>query len=41
MSERTLDLRGTPCPVNSIRCRLMLESIDVGDQLEVSQLLLL
>ena len=35
MSERTLDLRGTPCPVNFIRCRLMLESMDVGDQLEV------
>ena len=35
MSERMLDLRGTPCPVNFIRCRLMLESMDVGDQLEV------
>jgi len=35
MSERSLDLRGTPCPVNFIRCRLMLETMQVGDHLQV------
>ena len=32
---RSLDLRGTPCPVNFIRCRLTLESMQRGDQLHV------
>ena len=35
MSERSLDLRGTPCPVNFIRCRLTLESLQSGASLEV------
>lgn len=32
---RTLDLRGTPCPVNFIRSRLALETVPVGSSLEV------
>ena len=32
---RSLDLRGTPCPVNFIRCKLALESLQAGDQLQV------
>lgn len=35
MVVRSLDLRGTPCPVNFIRCRLTLESMQRGDQLHV------
>ena len=35
MSDRSLDLRGTPCPVNFIRCRLTLESMQSGSCLEV------
>lgn len=35
MSELSLDLRGTPCPVNFIRCRLMLETMQAGDHLQV------
>jgi len=35
MSRRSLDLRGTPCPVNFIRCKLALESMQPGDQLAV------
>ena len=35
MSQRSLDLRGTPCPVNFIRCRLMLETMGAGDHLLV------
>ena len=31
-----LDLRGTPCPVNFIRCKLTLESMTAGQVLEVS-----
>ena len=30
-----LDLRGTPCPVNFIRCRLALEHLLPTDQLQV------
>ena len=30
-----LDLRGTPCPVNFIRCKLALESLRPGEQLRV------
>jgi len=32
---RPLDLRGTPCPVNFIRCKLALESLKAGEQLQV------
>ena len=35
MTARSLDLRGTPCPVNFIRCKLTLESMQPGDQLAV------
>ena len=35
MNDRSLDLRGTPCPVNFIRCRLALESMRSGACLEV------
>ena len=35
MTARSLDLRGTPCPVNFIRCKLTLESMQPGDQLVV------
>ena len=35
VSSRSLDLRGTPCPVNFIRCRLALESMHSGERLEV------
>ena len=35
MSGRFLDLRGTPCPVNFIRCKLTLEQMSSGDCLEV------
>ena len=34
-TARSLDLRGTPCPVNFIRCKLALESLQGGDQLQV------
>ena len=33
--SRSLDLRGTPCPVNFIRCKLALESLQAGEQLQV------
>ena len=35
MSACSLDLRGTPCPVNFIRCKLALERMQCGDQLQV------
>ena len=35
MSTCSLDLRGTPCPVNFIRCRLALESMQRGERLMV------
>ena len=34
-SEQRLDLRGTPCPVNFIRCRLTLETMAPGQMLTV------
>ena len=34
-ASRSLDLRGTPCPVNFVRCKLTLETMRPGDQLEV------
>ena len=33
--SRSLDLRGTPCPVNFVRCKLTLERMHPGDQLDV------
>ena len=33
--EKYLDLRGTPCPVNYVRCCLALEDIKVNDLLNV------
>jgi TusA-related sulfurtransferase len=30
-----LDLRGTPCPLNYVRCRLALEELSSGDSLHV------
>ena len=30
-----LDLRGTPCPVNFIRCRLAIEKLNYNQTLEV------
>ena len=30
-----MDLRGTPCPVNFVRCRLALEDLSLEDCLEV------
>ncbi len=33
--DRQLDLCGTPCPLNFIRCRLTLESMSVGQCLQV------
>ena len=35
MSSGSLDLRGTPCPVNFIRCRLALEALQPGDLINV------
>ena len=35
MSNPCLDLRGTPCPVNFIRCKLALESLEAGEKLQV------
>ena len=35
MSGCSLDLRGTPCPVNFIRCKLALETMQPGDHLSV------
>ena len=34
-SDRYLDLRGTPCPTNFIRCRLALEAMRPGQQFQV------
>ncbi|MCS7254517.1 MAG: sulfurtransferase TusA family protein [Armatimonadota bacterium] len=35
MALMTLDLRGTPCPINYVRAKLALETMDIGDILEV------
>ncbi len=32
---KKLDLRGTPCPVNFVRCRLALEKLGFDETLEV------
>ena len=34
-SSQTLDLRGTPCPINFVRTKLRLEKMDPGQVLEV------
>jgi len=31
----TLDLRGVPCPLNLVKAKLAIESIGVGDVLEI------
>ena len=31
----TLDLRGTPCPINFVRTKLQLENMTAGERLEV------
>ena len=33
--NQSIDLRGTPCPVNYVRCRLALEELSISDKLEV------
>jgi TusA-related sulfurtransferase len=35
MSLATLDLRGTPCPINFVRTKLKLEQMSPGELLEV------
>ena len=35
MTTHSLDLRGTPCPVNFIRCKLALEALQTGERLNV------
>ena len=35
LPDRQLDLCGTPCPLNFIRCRLTLESMSSGEYLQV------
>ena len=34
-SSQFIDLRGTPCPVNFIRCCLAIEDLSIDDSLEV------
>ena len=34
--DQRLDLRGTPCPVNFIRCKLTLETMASGEVLPVT-----
>ena len=34
-SDQYLDLRGTPCPTNFVRCRLALENVPLGSSLQV------
>lgn len=34
-SDETLDLRGTPCPINFVRTKLKLEKMDPNEILEV------
>ena len=35
-ADQQLDLRGTPCPVNFIRCKLTLERMSAGQVLVVT-----
>ena len=34
-SSSFMDLRGTPCPINFVRCRLAIEDLSLNDCLEV------
>lgn len=34
-ADATLDLRGTPCPINFVRTKLKLEQMAAGEMLEV------
>ncbi len=34
-AERSLDLRGVPCPLNWVRTKLRLETMDPGEMLEI------
>mgnify|MGYP003955342733 CR=1 FL=1 len=34
-ASQFIDLRGTPCPINFIRCRLAIEDLAIDDYLEV------
>ena len=33
--DKTIDLRGTPCPMNWVKARLVLEEMEPGQRLEV------
>ncbi|WP_269622076.1 sulfurtransferase TusA family protein [Prochlorococcus marinus] len=33
--HKNIDLRGTPCPVNFVRCRLELQQLNHSDSLQV------
>jgi TusA-related sulfurtransferase len=35
LPDATLDLRGTPCPINFVRTKLKLEQMSLGSLLEV------
>ncbi|WP_017293847.1 sulfurtransferase TusA family protein [Geminocystis herdmanii] len=35
MTQKILDLRGTPCPINFIRSKLQLEKMSSGELLEI------
>lgn len=35
-ADATLDLRGVMCPINFVKTKLKLESMDVGEVLEVT-----
>lgn len=35
MVKKTLDLRGTPCPINFVRSKLQLEKMSSGELLEI------
>ena len=34
-AENYIDLRGTPCPINYVRCKLALESLELNEVLSV------
>ncbi len=33
--NRKIDLRGTPCPINYVKCKLELEALDLNASLEI------
>jgi len=35
MIKKTIDLRGTPCPINFVRSKLQLEKMSSGQLLEI------